>query len=312
MVKCLPASMKIDWLHIGSVVIFLAQMGYILSRYAPLMKDRDKYKTSADGDAFISDFLFHDNSYRSFMTFFVGFQLFSCVLLAFRLQAMDYTGEYTWCSRAKEKHPVCFSNRMWNGCTCCCGCVVHHILYAEMALFVCAWVGWAVLCSDYSGSDNVVNSIHGGGVVAFIVGSFLYFLIMMVEVFSRRTSRSPYVAGALLCIVCVSFISAGGLCIQFAVESTRREHMAWVPEHIAYIMFCVSHILLFVADGVIGDGGGAKGGDDGQQLTERLLDCGCASNGQNPVTHVRIRLGPDESVCQSTVRSLVVSRMLFQ
>jgi hypothetical protein len=201
--------------------------------------------------------------------------------------------------------------------------VVHHILYAEMALFVCAWVGWAVLCSDYSGSDNVVNSIHGGGVVAFIVGSFLYFLIMMVEVFSRRTSRSPYVAGALLCIVCVSFISAGGLCIQFAVESTRKEHMAWVPEHIAYIMFCVSHILLFVADGVIGDGGGVKGGDGSKPLPdeqESLLrpgqtgfssDGGNALNGHNPVTHVRIRLGPDELVCQSTARSLVVSRMLF-
>ena len=289
--------MGIDLLHTASVAIFLSQMGFILWYYIPLMEDKDKYKTSADGDTFISDFLFSDDSYRSFMTFFVSLQLVSCALLAWRwicLRRQGRRGFETWAGG-------------W-----CNHSVDRNILYAEMVLIGFTWVGWIVLCSDYSGADGI-SHVHTGGVVLFISGSFIYYSLMVVYVFSRATSVGQWTTGALFCVTFTLFVASCVTGFIFINMALNRLHDAWVYEHVSYVLFCLCHILLFCVDGWLG----SKYTDGYVEIVRGVpvIDPSSGAGSEfDPPTHslferVRIQLNA-EPPYPHTTNSLAVSRLL--
>ena len=277
--------MSIDSLHLVSVVIFITQMAFILKYYAPLMGSQDQHKTSADGDAFISDFLFSDDMYRSFMTLFISLQLVSCALLVWRWKCLGVRSSQVF--------------KKWV-CAFCVKSMDRFIFYAEVVLFGCTWIGWITLCSDYSGSDGT-SPVHVGGVAVFISGSFIYFSLMTVYIFSRETGMSE---GCLL--VCFVLISATFLVscitgIMFIDMAIRVIHDAWIYEHLSYVLFCACHILLFAVDQLMGmypyrvaldqDGVGCELPD--KQLFER----------------VRIQFN-DAPPYRHTAKSLAASRLL--
>ncbi len=117
-----------------------------------------------------------------------------------------------------------------------------------MVLIGCTWVGWIVLCSDYSGADGI-SDIHTGGVATFISGSFIYYLLMIVYVFSRTTSVSSWTMGALFCATFILFVTSCVTGFIFINMVLHRWHDAWVYEHVSYVLFCLCHILLFCIDG---------------------------------------------------------------
>jgi hypothetical protein len=284
--------MGIDLLHTASVAIFLSQMGFILGYYIPLMADRDKYKTSADGDTFISDFLFSDDSYRSYMTFFVSLQLVSCALLAWRWRCLKRQGR-----RGFET---------WVG-GWCDHSVDRNILYAEMVLIGFTWVGWIVLCSDYSGADGTSN-VHTGGVATFISGSFIYYLLMVVYVFSRATSVNRWIMGVLFCVTFIPFVTSCVTGFVFINMALHRWHDAWVYEHVSYVLFCICHILLFCIDGWLGSK------DTGGYVPVTEPPPPEAGSEFDPPSHslferVRIQFNAEPSYPHTT-DSLAVSRLL--
>jgi hypothetical protein len=232
--------MKMDWLHLVSVVVFLAQMGFILGFYVPLISNKEKHQTSADGDAFISDFLFHDASYLAGMTVFVCLQLLMCALLVWRWKRLKRQGSHTF--------------ETW-ACACCAYSVDHFLLYAEIGLLVFTLVGWVVLCSDYSGSERRSDT-HVTGVGVFITGSFIYYSLMVVYVFSRDHPVHRGVV-AVFCVIVLMFLASCVTGIIFISMALSVLHDAWIYEHVSYALFCVCHILLFGVDWWLDFGGGA-------------------------------------------------------
>ena len=293
MLTGLPFGMRMDWLHTASVIIFLMQMVFIIEYYKPLMDNQAKYENDDGADAYISDFLFHDNTYKSFMTFFVSLQLLSCVLLVLRLKwtnGVNADSLPSWCV----------------GTGGCCICTLNRVFYVEMTLNFVTWIGWSVLCSNYDESVDFINSVHSQGVLVFLIGSFVYFILMLFVVFNRRSSLPLWVRIIMILSVLVPFGASSGLAIQFVVEFVDDKYIAWKVEHMSYIMFCVSHIMLFISDAII-----SSHGKSGATLEHESLlgegsvvpngaGAGCEMSYANPVSRVRIQ--------HPTARSLVASR----
>lgn len=278
--------MSIDSLHLVSVVIFITQMAFILKYYVPLMQTRDEHKSSADGDAFVSDFLFSDDSYRSFMTLFVSLQLLSCALLVWR-----------WKEIGKRDHRVL---NKWV-CACCVQSLHNFMFYAEMALFGCTWVGWITLCSDYSGSGGT-SYIHAGGVGVFVSGSFIYFMLMAVYVCSRETSIHSRTLEIFFFLIFATFFASCYAGFLFIGMALRRIHDAWIYEHAAYVLFCICHVLLFGVDWWMA----LNPAHD--SIPNSSVYCGLLE--AQLFERVRIRFANEPRPYPHTVNSLAASRLL--
>lgn len=203
-----------DWLHYTSIIICIAQMIYILLYYCPLayyhMNDEE-----FEGNKFVSDFLFSDNIYRSVMTFFVAIQLGVCVLYVCRLRD------------AKKED--------------------SRFFFAEIFLFAGSWVGWSMLCAQYSSPGGGSGEIHFAGVGIFIFCSAFYVGVMLYHVNSIKGEWST-VARVEFYMSLVFFLVSVALGVDFIVGALARKKLAWVTEHISFIFFIASHMTLFILD----------------------------------------------------------------
>jgi hypothetical protein len=216
----LMAMNMINWLHWASFFSGLGQIVFILWYYVPLMQ---LYMSDSGldtrRDKFISDFLFSDSVYRSVMTFFVALQLGMCVLFVARLRSKLLEGAFMFC--------------------------------VEISLFVFAWVGWTVLCAQYTSPDSGegMSKVHAAGVGVFISCSLAYVTMLSWNVFVlfSRQQFNVYVIGEFVLFGLV-LVTSVGLGIHFIVHSLQMDPDAWVTEHLALVFFVSCHMLLFIID----------------------------------------------------------------
>lgn len=213
-----------DWLHLFSVVVGLAHLGFILWYYVPLMRWRGGGGyIAADGtdmgeptDKFISDFLFSDSIYRSVMTCFVALQLAICALFVTRLNSRKEDGPFMYC--------------------------------VEISLFVCAWVGWTTLCAQYTNPKaGSMSKVHAAGVGVFIACSLVYVCMMSYNVYVLFETFSLLVR-AEFALLAVLLITSCCLGVHFIDGALRARPDAWVTEHLAFAFFVMCHMLLFLID----------------------------------------------------------------
>lgn len=211
-----------DWLHWISFGVGIGQVVFILYYYIPLMQWHvsGEHTTGTEHkDKFISDLLFSDSVYRSVMTFFVALQLGVCAVFVTRLRIKLLEGS------------VMFG--------------------VEMLLFVCAWVGWTVLCAKYTNQDGMegMSVVHASGVGVFVVCSLAYVIMLSYNV-STLFSRDQYT----YCVVSESVLFVMALVVSmclglhFIICALLQRSDAWVTEHLALIFFVLCHILLFFID----------------------------------------------------------------
>ena len=212
----------LTWLHWAAILIGSAQMAFILWYYAPLMAE--KYLGNHQ-DNFISDFLFRDSIYRSVMTCFVALQLGVCAMFVTRLH--DLRGKRHWAM-------CCFHGPL--------------LFFTEILLIVFAWVGWTVLCSEYTSPDsNGMSKVHATGVGVFISCSVAYVVFMLWHVYAlfERFSRLALAEFGLLILLLLVSIVLG---FHFIVNSIYGNSDAWVTEHLAFVFFVACHVLLYLID----------------------------------------------------------------
>ena len=203
-----------DWLHYTSIIICIAQIIYILLYYYPLANEHltdEDYK----GNAFISDFLFNDNIYRSAMTFFVAIQLGVCALYVYRLRE----------SRELSK----------------------RVFFLELISFAGAWTGWSILCAQYSNPGGGSRAVHFAGVVVFITCSVIYVSALLHHTYNRECKWTT-LARVEFGMTSVFFIISSGLGIDFIIGAVYGHNLAWVTEHISFVFFIASHLMLFIFD----------------------------------------------------------------
>ena len=203
-----------DWLHYTSIIICIAQITYILLYYCPLANDHINDKGYA-GNTFVSDFLFNDNIYRAVMTFFVAFQLGVCVLYISRLR-----------DARKE------SNRLF---------------FAELILIAGVWIGWSMLCAQYGSPGGGSKEIHFAGVGIFIACSACYVVTMLYHVY-RIGGRWYTTTWIEFSLTIMFFIVSIGLGVDFIIGATAGGKLAWVTEHLSFVFFIASHMMLFIFD----------------------------------------------------------------
>ena len=216
----LMAMNMINWLHWASFFSGLGQIIFILWYYVPLMQ----LYMSSEGldvhrDKFISDLLFSDSVYRSVMTFFVALQLGMCVLFVARLRSKLLEGAFMFC--------------------------------VEISLFVFAWVGWPVLCAQYTSPDSGegMSKVHATGVGIFISCSLAYVVMLSWSVFVLFSYQqfTVYIVGEFIMFAAV-LVTSVGLGIHFIVQALKKDPNAWVTEHLALVFFVSCHMLLFFID----------------------------------------------------------------
>jgi hypothetical protein len=222
-----------DWLHWFAVLIGLAQCAFILWYYIPLMRWRSGggyflfygQDLGEPRDEFISDFLFTDSAYRAVMTCFVALQLGVCALFVTRLRTTR--GDHHWA--------VC----------CISG---PFMFWTEITLIVLAWVGWTILCAQYTDpNSHGMSKVHATGVGVFISCSLAYVGMMSwnVYVLFRRLSYLETAEFALLALLLGGSIALG---IHFIYHALKAAPDAWVTEHLAFVLFVACHMLLFYID----------------------------------------------------------------
>lgn len=216
----LMAMNMINWLHWASFFSGSGQIVFILWYYVPLMQ----LYMSSDGidthrDKFVSDFLFSDSVYRSVMTFFVALQLGMCVLFVARLRSKLFEGAFMFC--------------------------------VEISLFVFAWVGWTILCAQYTSPDSAegMSKVHATGVGIFISCSLAYIIMLSWNVFVLFSHQqfTVYIIGEFILFAAV-LVTSVGLGIHFIVQALKKDPDAWVTEHMALVFFVSCHMLLFFID----------------------------------------------------------------
>jgi uncharacterized membrane protein YhaH (DUF805 family) len=214
-----------DWIHWASILICVAQFGYILAYYIPPLQKYGESGPDFEGDKYISDFLFSSLVYRAAMTFFVALQLGVCALYVVRLR--DHGDKWT-----------------------CCFCpgvpMQRFFFFSELVLFAVAWAGWSTLCAEYSGVEGVSN-VHFIGVGFFIGCSAMYVLLMLFHVWSVRASWSRFAWVEFFAAV-FFFVASLGLAIDFIVRVFHDKKHAWLTEHPAFLFFVLSHMMLFIVD----------------------------------------------------------------
>jgi len=207
-----------NWLHGVSIVIGLAQMIFILCYYVPLMQWRYGvgYSVEDDRDKFISDFLFTDSVYRAVMTGFVALQLGVCALFVTRLRSNHEDG------------PVMY--------------------FIEVVLFLCAWIGWTTLCSEYvNPSGGGMSVVHEVGVGIYIACSLVYVCMMTLNV-RLLFNRMSHLASAEFALLVVLLLTSICLGCHFIYNALRGDPDAWVTEHLAFVFFVACHMVLFFLD----------------------------------------------------------------
>ena len=221
-----------DWLHWFAVSIGLAQLAFILWYYIPLMRWKSGggyflfygQDLGEPRDKFISDFLFTDSTYRAVMTCFVALQLGVCAVFV------------TWLRTTRKIS--------WG----MCGISGPFMFWTEITLIVLAWVGWTILCAQYTDpSSHDMSKVHAIGVGVFISCSLAYVGLMSwnVYVLFKRLNYLETAEFALLALLLGSSIALGIHFIYYALEKAPD---AWVTEHLAFVLFVVCHMLLFYID----------------------------------------------------------------
>lgn len=263
----------LSWIHWLSYTVGAAQIAFILYYYVPIA---DRYLQTAnegrrDG-TFISDLLFSDAVYRSVMTGFIAVQLGMCILFVARLRSRTEAGPSVFC--------------------------------VELFLFAGAWVGWTVLCAEYTDPSNPtgMSKVHTAGVGVFVACSLGYIVVLTCNVFSvltaaERASCAP-LSGMVLQVIflCVSL----GLGMHFVALALMGDPSAWVTEHLSLVFFVACHVLLFLVDSAHDRGGASSEGGGG-------VGCVYAGNSVDPLfegVKIQLTFSPSGAVLPHTMRAL--------
>ena len=169
---------------------------------------------------FVSDLLSQNMEYKAFMTSFVCVQLFF---------------SFTYACRHREHHGKKF------------GLILLGLLLA--------FVGWLMLSFKYMepGLDSVAPE-HMVGVMFFVIGSMLYFFLMVDNIWHDvLRAYSRYKLGMAL-VITLLFLNSFGMGIVFVIQFLRKHVVlhssesshSWVFEHVGYMSFVAAHVLFFV------------------------------------------------------------------
>ena len=244
---CLPLC-SMDWIHWVSVLICVAQFGYILAYYIPPAQKYTDIGEDFEGDKYISDFLFSSMVYRATMTFFVALQLGVCALYVVRLRDRREKWTCGFCPRVPMQ---------------------RFFFFSELVLFAVAWAGWSTLCAEYSGVGGD-SKVHFIGVGFFIGCSALYVLLMLFHVWSVRKLWSRFAWFEFFAAV-LFFVVSLALAIDFVARVYHDKKRAWLTEHPAFLFFVLSHMMLFIVD------------SNSQKVTDRVVDSSSGDGLQTPL-----------------------------
>lgn len=166
---------------------------------------------------FVSDLLNQNVEYKAFMTVFVLLQ-------------MVFSFSYAY--RHREHHGKTFK-----------------LIFLGL---ITAVVGWLMLSYKYMepGTDSV-SVEHVTGVMFFVGGSTLYFLLMVRNIWTDVTTRYKF---GMALLITLFFLNSFGMGVVFMVQFLNKHVVlhssesskSWVFEHVGYMSFVCAHVLFFV------------------------------------------------------------------
>jgi len=223
--ECLD-EMTHRWIRTLAIWISVAELVVLITYYWPLVWsvrwfDLEHVNVKQYDKNYVSDLLFHENTYRVIVSILVALQL--CVCAAFVVQL---NRRHVWC------------------------CI--PVMALELFTLCVAWVGWVIVTSVYLDSNGHMTIGHILGAGLFIAACGLYFVLIVINVLIFYQTQWSQREWAVFWLAIFCFLSAAVVgCIFVASFFIKHIQFGWMFEHAAFILFVAAQLWLFVVDGML-------------------------------------------------------------